>query len=196
MEVESSQFVFIFRITPKNRRLFFFCLFFFIQLFLKIIFLILLHCARSVPSYPNLPGRPSNSLLLLLLIPSNPSINPNSNPTRHKSLTHSLRLLIVRSSAILLLRLLILLHLLHLREVAGGRVVPALNLVVREFNKDVVLLGQLVHQDVVVLFPQRVLLFAQHSLADQAHLFEREERFVALWLLLLLAAVLLVGQAA
>lgn len=195
MEVESSQFVFIFRITPKNRRLFFFCLFFFIQLFLKIIFLILLHCARSVPCHPYLQGRPSNSLLrLLLLIPSNPSINPNSNPTRHKSLTHSLRLLIVRSSAILLL--LILLHWLHLREVAGGRVVPALNLVVREFNKDVVLLGQLVHQDVVVLFPQRVLLFAQHSLADQAHLFEREERFVALWLLLLLAAVLLVGQAA
>lgn len=48
-------------------------------------------------------------------------------------------------------------------------------MVVGEFDKCVVLLGQLGGQHGIVLFPQGVLSFLEHTLADHLYLFEREQ---------------------
>lgn len=65
-----------------------------------------------------------------------------------------------------------------LGEVTWRRFVASLYLVVGEFDKCVVLLGQLGGQHGIVLFPQGVLSFLEHTLADHLYLFEREQRLL------------------
>lgn len=51
-------------------------------------------------------------------------------------------------------------------------------MVVGEFDKCVVLLGQFGGQHGIVLFPQGVLSFLEHTLANHLYLFEREQRLL------------------
>lgn len=67
----------------------------------------------------------------------------------------------------------------ELGEITRGAVlVSLLDLVVRELDERVVLLGQLGVEDAVVLLPDLALPLLDHALADQAHLPEGEERLI------------------